>query len=142
VKRKREMIRLIKQFIVAVLLVASSTTTIFANYRDQMDLAKDAIFVQRVKLAMINTAITVSNESTGTANHAARTMLAKACLNSPDSWAQIFAVGVAADSINFPAVITRDGQGNITGSNGATAGVDAGIDGRLLNIWNNYAGLP
>lgn len=109
-----------------------------ANYRDQMNLAKDPIFIQRVKMAAVNTAITVQAESTGTANHAARSALARTVLMGPDGWATIFAVGVANDAINFPATITYDGSGNITSSNGAASGVDAGMDGRLLNIWNSY----
>lgn len=131
-----------RKTLTSLALILLVTVSGFANYRDQMDLAQDRVFVQRVKLAMINTAITVSNESTGTTNHINRTAFAKACLNYPDQYAQLLAAGVAADAINFPATITRDGAGNVTSTNGATSGADAGIDGRLLNIWNNYAGLP
>ena len=131
-----------KKLAATLTLIVLLVVPAFGNYRDQMDLAKDAIFVQRVKMAMIQTAVTVSNESTGVSNHANRIALARTVLNGPDGWAQIFAVGVAADSINFPASITRDGSGNILTINGATAGADAGMDGRILNLWDAYAGKP
>lgn len=106
------------------------------SYRDQMDLAQDHIFIQRVKNAMINSATTIFNESGGTANHIQRAAFARSVMNAPDQYAPIIAVAVAADAINFPATITRDGAGNVTSA--TTTGIDAGIDGRVNNVWNSY----
>jgi hypothetical protein len=130
---------MLKKLLASLTLILLFAVSSFAgNYRDQMNLAKDSIFIQRVKMAAINTAVTVQAEVGTTPNHAARSALARTVLNGPDGWAIIFAVGVANDAINFPAIITYDGSGNILTSNGATAGADAGMDGRLLNIWNAY----
>lgn len=135
-------IQMFKKLLASLTLISLLAVPVYCGYRDQMDLAKDPIFIQRVKMAMIQSAVTISNEATNTVNHANRAALARTVLNGPDGWAMIFAVGVAADSINFPASITRDGSGNILTINGATAGADAGMDGRILNLWNAYAGQP
>lgn len=128
----------IKKLATSLILITILTLSTFAGYKEQMALARDATFVNRVKMGMVNTAIAISNESTGTSNHAARTALSKACLNSPDQYAQLLAVGVASDTVTFPATV--DGQGNAT--NGATVATDAAIDTRLSAIWDSYAGKP
>jgi hypothetical protein len=107
-------------------------------YRDQMDLAKDPAFIQRVKMALVNSANTIYNEAGGTANHIQRAAFARQVLNNPDMYAPIMAVTCAADGVNFPAVITRDASGNVLTSNGSSSGVDNGLDGKILAVWSSF----
>lgn len=129
----------VRKLFAALLLIVLLVVPSLATYRDQMDLARDRPFIQRVKMAAVNTAIAIQNEGSGVTLHAARSAFANRCLNNPDNCAELLAVGVANDAATFPATVTRDGQGNATSTNGATVGSDAAIDARLSAIWNAYS---
>ena len=56
-------------------------------------------FLNKVQMAIVSAAIAIANEGTGVANHAARAALASKILQNPQGYAQLFAVGVAADGV-------------------------------------------
>lgn len=63
---------------------------------DQHDVAENVTFQKRVKVAIVNTALTVAAEPTNTPAHTARLTLALNVLNDPARFAVLMAFGVAA----------------------------------------------
>lgn len=90
-------------------------------YIDDSSLSQDdAVFINRVKIALVSLAIDVQAESTATASHAARSAFALQILNNPLGYAQRMAPGFAADGAT------------VTGS------TDAQIKTRGSSIFNAY----
>lgn len=87
--------------------------------------SSDATFDERVTVAVVNAAIAIVSEGTGTANHANRVALAKAALNNPNPYGALFALGVVANQ-------TLDDLTTIT---------DATIQSTVNALWNGYAGV-
>ena len=91
-----------------------------ATYATDYTTATTTSFQNRVMLSMISTAIAISNEGNGVANHAARAAYASKVLANPSGYAPVVAFGVAADGVT---------DGSAT---------DAQIDTRVSAIWNSY----
>lgn len=84
------------------------------------DLSQDAVFLDRVKMAIISTALAVQSEATNTANHAARSAYSLLVLNNPTGYAKLMAPGFTVD-------------GAITSSS-----TDANLESRASAIFNAY----
>lgn len=84
------------------------------------DLAQDAVFLDRVKMALISTALAVQAEATNTANHASRSAYAIQVLANPTGYARLFAPAVTVD-------------GNAT-----TGSTDAQLESRCSAIYNAF----
>lgn len=87
---------------------------------DDSNLAQDPVFVDRVKMAIVSTALAIQSESTATANHAVRSAYALLILANPLGYAQRMAPGMATD-------------GNATASS-----TDANLETRASAIYNAY----
>ena len=85
------------------------------------DLTQDDVFLHRVQMAIVSTALAVQAESAGTANHAARSAFAIRLLADPIGFARMMAPGMTVD-------------GNTT--SGST---DANLETRASAIFNAYA---
>ena len=88
---------------------------------DDYALSTDNSFIQRVKMAIISTAIAVQSEAISTANHSQRSSYAILVLANPDRYAQIMAPGM-----------TVDGSTNVNST-------DAALETRASAIFNAYA---
>lgn len=88
---------------------------------DDSDLTQNDVFLSRVKMAIVSTAVAVQSESTATANHAARSAFALRLLADPVGFAKMMAPGMTVD--------------------GATTGAstDAQLETRASAIFNAYA---
>lgn len=78
--------------------------------------AEDPTFQRRVRQAIVNAAIDIKAEDAGTTNHAARSVLAARVLAKPNSWASVFAVGVAQNpnvgtGVSDPSTDDASGDG-------------------------------
>ena len=85
------------------------------------DLSQDPVFLDRVKMALISTAITVQAEATNTANHAARSAYALRLLADPFGFAKLMAPGMTVDG------------------NTVVTSTDSQLETRASNIFNAYA---
>jgi hypothetical protein len=94
------------------------------SYLDQISLATDPEFTNRVQQAAIKTAIAISSEaSSGDAElDAARLNYATRVLHSPQNYARLMAYGVA----------TADGI--------SAASSDSQIESAVISLWNAYSG--
>lgn len=89
----------------------------------QDNLARDAQFLQRVRVAMVSTAIAVQSELNTTPNHTNRSNYAKLVLNSPDSYVLDFSEATVSN-----AAITA-------------ASLDSDIQFQVNSVWNALAGV-
>lgn len=90
------------------------------GWTQQTSLSADSLFIGIVKISMVNTAINIINENPTTQFHIERVILAKKIVKSPEIYAPIFTIGVAADkTIRLTST-------------------DAVIDSRISAIWNSY----
>lgn len=87
----------------------------------QVTAAKDPVLTDLAQQAVIGAAIAIANEGAGVPNHAKRAQLAASILNSPASWAPIFAQGVASQGLT-------------------SASTDVAINNAVAAIFNAYAG--
>jgi hypothetical protein len=106
-------------------LFASAQRGDAQTYALQAGLSSDPAFIERVKVAAVKLSIDdIQVESVNTPNHDARLLLAHKVVQSPDSWARLIAVGVAAD-MTFTSATS-----------------DAAIFSRVGFIWNVYTTTP
>jgi hypothetical protein len=89
-------------------------------YATDYTTATTTAFVNKVQLAIVATAIAISNEAANTANHAARVALASKVLANPAGYAQLMAFGMATSGA--------------TDNNSS----DGTLDSRISAIWNSY----
>lgn len=87
------------------------------------DLAQDPVFVDRVKMALVSTALAVQSESTATANHAARSAFSLKLLADPLGYGRMMAPGFSVDGAS---------TANST---------DAALESRASAIFNAYSVL-
>lgn len=92
-------------------------------FRDQYDLARDPIFVQRVQVGIVKSAIAVQNEGNDTEGHVARASFAYQVLLNPENYARLIAQGVATND-----VITE-------------ASSDSDIEFTINSMWNAYSNV-
>jgi hypothetical protein len=92
-----------------------------STFNAQDDRARDALFIGKVRQAMLTSAIAIQNEASSVALHANRAVFAYEVLRDPNRWAPIMAQGVASD-----ATIADDAT-------------DAAIQTSLNARWNAYA---
>lgn len=95
-------------------------------------LSLDTGFQLRLSVLLDLEAMVVLRESTGTANHAARIILAKNILYSPDSYAAVFAREIVSDTNLIGAPITN--------TNGAldSSADDPTIRSQIASNWNAW----
>lgn len=93
------------------------------SFREQFDLARNAVFIQRTQQAMVKAAINVVSESPEMPGHSTRAIWATQVLRDPEFYATKIAFGVAAN----PA-ITLDSTDN-------------DIEFTVNSTWNAYAGV-
>jgi hypothetical protein len=98
-------------------------------YNTQNDLARDGVFLTRVKVAMTTQAVNVQAEANTTANHTNRANYAKLVLNSPDAYAPLFSNACVTQ--NDPATSAL-----------MTASIsDANLGNVCSALWNALAGV-
>lgn len=103
-----------------------------ATLAERAEISNDGIFINRVKVAMLEAAIAIVNEDPQTASHAERATLALQTINSPDEWARRMAVAVVTNpntgsGSSDPAVDDADG--------------DSALQFVVASIWNAVAGV-
>ena len=89
-------------------------------YATAYSTATTQAFLNKVEMAIVSAAIAIANEGAGVANHAARAALASKILQNPQGYAQLFAVGVAADGVTD------------------NSSIDTALDTRVSGIFNSY----
>src|SRR5437016_3396645 len=94
-----------------------------ATFQEQAILAETPAFVERVRIGMCAAAIAVQAEAPATPNHTNRATYAKLVLNSPDSYAPLFALAICA----FDSSLTA-------------ASADAAVQADVSAVWNALAG--
>lgn len=87
----------------------------------QVTAAKDPVLTDLTQQAIITASVAIANEAASVPNHGKRAQLAASILNSPASWAPIFAQGVASQGLT-------------------AASTDAAINTAVAAIFNAYAG--
>lgn len=87
------------------------------------DLTQDGVFLHRVQMAIVSTALAVQAESVATANHQARSAFAMQILSNPVGYSQLMAPGMTVD-------------GSTT-----SASTDAQLESRASAIFNAYCVL-
>jgi hypothetical protein len=87
---------------------------------DDFGLTQDGLFLRRVQMAIVSTALAVQSEATSTANHAARSAFALAILANPPGYAQMMASGMSVDGAT------------------SAASTDAQLETRASAIFNAY----
>ena len=102
---------------------------------DQVNLAANVNFQNRVQQSMIAAAIAISNEALTTGYHNLRAKLAKAIINTPASYAPLFTKAVVTD-----ATVQAD-AGTVTGANSDTQQAlvtDAHINNAVSSVFNSF----
>jgi len=111
------------------------------SYTDMDALRQDAVFISRVRAAIIKGSIAIGNEDPrAVVNHTARVRYTSQVMNNPDAFKQLFTDAVAADS-NVINPATSNGTVAITGANAATRAAlvsDANIDSALGVVFNAF----
>jgi len=87
------------------------------------------MFLQRVQFALVSTAISVSNEASGVAQHVARLALAKNIVNSIESYVLRFAQAVITQ-LDLAAT-------NIIGGNDLDV-LDSSISNIISSVYNTF----
>lgn len=88
----------------------------------------DTDFLKLVAVAAVRTAIAVASEDPATVSHAARVTLASKIVNSPQNYAQLFALSCAADDA-FLALTPAQ----VAGSYGLSV-----VQSRISTVYNAY----
>lgn len=96
------------------------------KFKDRDQLANSTQFVQAIRIAMIRAAVVVQSEDPGGKNFVNRSNYARLVLNSPNSYAPVFATVVAADP-------NADGI--------SIDSADADLTKVVLQIWDALAGV-
>ena len=93
--------------LVLALTLSAATVSAAQSLNDQVALANDAIFIQRVRQSMILAAVNISADGLTTGINIKRHALAQSVMNNPDGFKQLFAEAVATQpsAIN-PATVT------------------------------------
>jgi len=86
----------------------------------------DTAFVTRVKAALENACSAISSESAGTANHVQRLSLVGRVLSSPVSYAQQFALAIAAVA-------------PVLNATSLAAALDTDIQTGVNSVWDMFA---
>lgn len=115
--------RNMRLIVLAVLCLVTSVSRVDGQdtYVQRHQTATDATFILRVKMAAVQSAIAIANESPTTVNHTERVRLAYALLASPDQMAPQLAFGAASDGVT------------------TVASTDAQLATRIASIWDAYA---
>jgi hypothetical protein len=98
------------------------------SYTTRWAVAQSGTLTNQIAMSLVNAAIAISSEATSTTNHANRVALAKAVLNNPVGYAQVFAAGIV-DNLSLDTAAL------------AAAATDAQLDGSVSALWNAYAGV-
>lgn len=101
-----------------------------ATLTDQAALAADATFQSRVQQAIVAAAIAISNEATNAGFHKDRATLAKAVMNSPQTYAVLFAKAVAQDATIMAQAGTPFTNQQLV--------LDAAIANAVSGVWNSF----
>ena len=101
-----------------------------ASLADQVTVAADTTFQNRVRQAIIAAAIAIKNEGENVVSHKERVTLSKNVMNSPSTYAPLFAMAVAGDS----AIGTDVGTGPPVPNNAT----DAHINAAISSMWNSF----
>ena len=104
-----------------------------ATLADQVTLAADTTFQNRVRQAIVAAAIAISNESETTAFHKSRLTLAKAIMLQPSTWSPLFAMAVAGDSL-----IGTDVGSPPTQANATDAHINSAISANFNSFFSHY----
>jgi hypothetical protein len=91
--------------------------------KEQLTLARDEGFMERVLVAMCAVAIQVQAEPPSTANHANRAAYAKLVLNDPEHYTALFSLAICAND----ATLTSGSP-------------DSAIQTGISAVWNALAG--
>lgn len=70
---------------------------------DDYDLTQNDVYLHRIQMALVSTAIAIQSEATNTANHSARSAFAMQVLTNPIGYAKLMAPGMAADGATTAA---------------------------------------
>lgn len=93
-----------------------------ATFLEQVELATNNDFIQRVQQAAVKTAIAVMAEDDGAAGHAERCALAHQVLHNPQQSARTLVYGMVTGNIDAYAS-------------------DSDLEWMMASIWNAYAGV-
>lgn len=107
---------------------------------DQALLANDPTFLLRVRVAAIGAAVSISNESTTTANHPQRDQLAVNVLTQPDNYKVMFAAAIATQSSVINDA-TQNGTVTLNSTNTPAQGAlvtDTDINNAVASVWNSF----
>jgi hypothetical protein len=102
---------------------------------DQMKLATDVDFLQRLQYNLVTQARVVLSETGVGATHAKRAAYAINVINSPENYARVAAVMVSG-GVNLVGTVTIDGTGKATSSV-----TDAALLSQVATYWNALAGI-
>jgi len=91
--------------------------------KEQLSIARDEGFIERVMVAACAVAIQIQSEPPATANHANRAAYAKLVLNDPQHYAPLFSLAICAND----ATLT-------------SASPDSAIQTGISAVWNALAG--
>lgn len=97
-----------------------------ASYAELRDLFKDSTYRNKIEAAVVDQANIVLLEADGTTDHAARVKLAFLVLESPQTWAERFALAILMKNKAFTT-------GQITGATDASALTE------VQAFWNEFA---
>lgn len=99
------------------------------------DASQSPRFQQRVGLALLDTVVTVANESGATTNHTNRIAFAAQVVINPLRWAEMMGFGVIAVNSNIQTAIT-----NASPTGDPAAGIaDADIKAAVTVVWDFYS---
>lgn len=145
-----------KRIILALLLITLTVPAAVAqSLNDQVTLANDGLFVQRVRQSMIFEAINISADGLTTGINLKRHALVQQIMNSPDSLKSMFSAALATQpSVINPATATGTvvlkpmvclGQGATCTETGnvdtqQALVTDAVIDNSVLFVFNAFFG--
>jgi hypothetical protein len=102
---------------------------------NQMKLAVDVDFLQRLQYNLVTQARVVLSETGIGSTHAKRAAYAANVINSPENFARVAAVMIVG-GVNLTSTVTVDGTGKATSSV-----TDAALLSQIATYWNALAGI-
>lgn len=126
------MFRKIVLFSIVFVVIASQAEP--QSYLDQIGLTLNQDFISRVEMAIVQAAMSIRIEPTGTQFHSQRTYLAGVVLDSPRGKAAQLAVPIVTDPI-FVGAITCSGTPQVC----STTVTDAQLYAVVSAQWNSWA---
>jgi hypothetical protein len=94
-------------FLAAAFVLFGASSLAAQSLNDQVTIGNDALFIQRVRQALINAAINISSDGLSTGINLKRHAQVQSILNNPDGWKQLFAEAIATQSaVMNPATVT------------------------------------